>query len=194
MSYVFTERPQDSELWFEAFDAKYRSKRSKTRLSCEDWESVLGDCDAVSDLPCAAFSEELIEACPEAKVIFNRQKQLRSVVPERDEYCLIRPFHVTFCFGQIPRPSLPIPKLFRMGKRMFGDVFDSSFPDNGIHVHRSHSEIIKRLVDGDRLLVLNVKEGWALLYSSLGLEIAKDAGPFPRVVEDKAVVDRVLVK
>lgn len=71
MSYVFTERPQDSELWFEAFDAKYRSKRSKTRLSCEDWDSVLGDCNAVSDLPCAAFSEELIETCPEAKVILT---------------------------------------------------------------------------------------------------------------------------
>lgn len=81
-----------------------------------------------------------------------------------------------------------------MGKRMFGDVFDSSFPDNGIHVYRSHSEIIQRLLDEDRLLVLNVKEGWAPLYSSLGLKIAKDAGLFPRVNKVKAVVDRVLAK
>lgn len=71
MSYVFTERPQDSELWLKAFDANYRSKRSEIRLSCEDWDSVLGDCDAVSDLPCAAFSDESIEACTEAKVILT---------------------------------------------------------------------------------------------------------------------------
>ncbi|KAI7280099.1 hypothetical protein KC343_g1809 [Hortaea werneckii] len=197
MSYVFTERPQDSELWLKAFDAKYRSKRPETRLTREDWDSVLGDCDAVSDFPCAAFSEELIEAYPEAKVILTVRDSpevwYESVMNTVWYAHSMSPFASGKLLGH-PLLESWLPKLFRMGKRMFGDVFDGSFPANGIDVYRSHSEIIQRLVDEDRLLVFNVKEGWTPLCNFLGLELPKDAGPFPRVNEGQAVVDKVLAK
>ncbi|KAJ6086825.1 hypothetical protein N7467_005739 [Penicillium canescens] len=47
-----------------AADAKFRGKGEP--YTHEQWDSLLGDCAAASDLPCVAFAAELIEAYPDA--------------------------------------------------------------------------------------------------------------------------------
>ncbi len=58
---------RDCDMWNEALDAKYFAKGAM--FSRPDWDQLLGNYSAVADLPAVAFSEDLIEAYPEAKVI-----------------------------------------------------------------------------------------------------------------------------
>ncbi|OQE35363.1 hypothetical protein PENCOP_c013G08935 [Penicillium coprophilum] len=60
------ENPSDCILWQQAFAAKYDRIGTFGR---KEWDQLLGDCQAVSDWPAIAFSEELLAAYPEAKVI-----------------------------------------------------------------------------------------------------------------------------
>lgn len=63
------ENPRDCELWYEALRAKYDGIGNP--FGREDFDQLLGNCQAVCDFPAAAFSRELIEAYPEAKVILT---------------------------------------------------------------------------------------------------------------------------
>jgi len=38
------------------------------------FDRMIGDCDAVTDIPCAIFGQELLHAYPDAKVILNRRR------------------------------------------------------------------------------------------------------------------------
>lgn len=197
MDYVFSQKPSDNSFWLRAYDAKYRSKGAP--LIREDWDEVFGDCDAVSDFPCAAFSEELIAAYPEAKVILTVRDSMSSWF----DSCLRTVWFVhrqsPFARGKfLGRPVFDIllSDLFRMGKRMFGDVFDGDLPRTGVQVYEWHDGLIRRIVPKERLLVFNVKEGWTPLCDFLGIEVTqemKERG-FPHVNEGQAFVDKVLGK
>ena len=57
----------DCDLWCEALDAKYFHRGScYTR---EQWDALLGDFAAVTDMPANVFGPELISAYPEAKIV-----------------------------------------------------------------------------------------------------------------------------
>ena len=60
------ENPPDNLMWQDAFAAKFDGKGKFGR---EEWDALLGHCQAVCDWPSIAFAKELIEAYPEAKVV-----------------------------------------------------------------------------------------------------------------------------
>ena len=60
-------RISDCTLWDQALDAKYLNQG--TPFTRKEWDQLLGEFGAASDVPVVAFAEELIEAYPEAKVI-----------------------------------------------------------------------------------------------------------------------------
>ncbi|KAI6849030.1 hypothetical protein KC332_g1392 [Hortaea werneckii] len=197
MSYVFQQKPSDSKIWLRAFDAKYRKQGAP--FSREEWDGILGDCDAVSDFPCAAFSEELIAAYPEARVVLSVRDSpevwYRSVLQTVWYVHMQSPFAPDKLLGQ-PGFERFLPSLFRMGKRMFSDVFEADFPRTGIDVYNEHIERIRTLVPPDNLLVFNVKDGWTPLCDFLGVPVpvAKEPCDFPIVNEGQAVVAKVLGK
>ena len=61
------ENPRDCEMWQEAYDAKFHGKGK--RFGRAEFDKLLGHCQAVMEMPCFVFAEELIAAYPEAKVI-----------------------------------------------------------------------------------------------------------------------------
>jgi hypothetical protein len=63
-----TETPRDCELWMQAIKAKWDGEG---KFDKQDWDQLLGHCQAVCDLPAAAFAPELIAAYPNAKVILT---------------------------------------------------------------------------------------------------------------------------
>ncbi|KAG8668563.1 hypothetical protein FPOAC1_007946 [Fusarium poae] len=78
--------PSRAPEWIRAFEAKYAGQGSFTRA---DWDRLLGDCQAVCDVPAAFFGAELAELYPEAKVIIlNRDpekcKSMKSLVQKYD--------------------------------------------------------------------------------------------------------------
>jgi hypothetical protein len=62
------ENPPDCIMWQDAFAAKYDGIGTFGR---EDWDQLLGHCQAICDWPAVAFAKELIEAYPDAKVVLN---------------------------------------------------------------------------------------------------------------------------
>ena len=62
------ENPPDCLMWQDALAAKFDGKGQFGR---EEWDALLGHCQAVSDWPAVAFAPELIAAYPEAKVILT---------------------------------------------------------------------------------------------------------------------------
>ncbi|KAK3637544.1 hypothetical protein LTR56_013547 [Elasticomyces elasticus] len=197
MSHIFQHAPAHSAFWLRAFDHKYRARGPP--LTRQDRDLVLGDCDAVSDFPCAAFSADLIAAYPEAKVILTVRdspgKWYESVVRTVWYVHLQSPFAPHKLLGRKEFDWL-LPDLFRMGKRMFGDVFQGDFPRTGLEVYNEHIELIQRLVSEERLLVFNVREGWEPFCKFLDVEVPEgvDAKVFPCVNAGQAVVEMVLAK
>lgn len=65
-----TETPRDNEMWIRAIKAKWDDEGE---FGKEEWDQLLGHCQAVCDLPAAAFAAELISTYPKAKVILTNR-------------------------------------------------------------------------------------------------------------------------
>jgi hypothetical protein len=64
---------RDAPQWVRAIEAKYAGKGTFDK---KDWDHLLGQCQAVCDIPAAFFGAELAEIYPEAKVvILNRDPE-----------------------------------------------------------------------------------------------------------------------
>lgn len=63
--------PDDATLWKQAMDAKHNSRDKPFQK--EDWDALLGHCQAVCDIPAMHFAEELMETYPDAKVILTNR-------------------------------------------------------------------------------------------------------------------------
>src|ERR1700712_2744914 len=59
----------DADMWVEAFDAKYFHKPGTPALDRSFWDKLLGNVSTTTDLPCAAFFEELTSAYPGLKCV-----------------------------------------------------------------------------------------------------------------------------
>ncbi|KAF0701336.1 Aste57867_8187 [Aphanomyces stellatus] len=68
-------------------------------------------------------------------------------------------------------------------------MFGGKFPDNGIAVYNAWIEHVKSHVPSERLLILNVKDGWRPLCEFLGLPVVQ--GPFPHANDRESFADRL---
>lgn len=149
----------------------------------------------MTDLPAAAFSEELIAAYPSAKVILTVRDSadIWCEAVERTVWHVHRqsPFAAGKLLGSaVADPFLP--SLFRMGRRMFHCLFDDDFARTGRDVYDAHCLRLRRLVPAERLLVFNVKQGWGPLCKFLGKRVPEHG--FPHLNEGREVVEKVLAK
>ncbi|KAF8851054.1 hypothetical protein BDZ45DRAFT_717583 [Acephala macrosclerotiorum] len=65
---IFTQS-RDLNMWQEGMQAKWWPSPDNPPFRREEFDNLLGQYEGLSDWPCIAFSEELIKAYPEAKVI-----------------------------------------------------------------------------------------------------------------------------
>jgi hypothetical protein len=65
------QNPDDAKLWKQAFAAKYHGQGRP--FNSDDWDALLGHCQAVCDIPAMHFAEELMDAYPDAKVILTHR-------------------------------------------------------------------------------------------------------------------------
>ena len=63
--------------WYRLALAKFKDN-NEGFLTRAQFDKVIGDCEATTDLPSAAFGIELLRAYPEAKVILNQRKDVES--------------------------------------------------------------------------------------------------------------------
>lgn len=66
---AWLENPRDCEMWVEAIRAKYLHQGKA--YGREEFDRLLGHCQAAMDQPTTLFAEELIKLYPEAKVVLT---------------------------------------------------------------------------------------------------------------------------
>ena len=149
-----------------------------------DWPALFKGYRSAVDWPAAYFWRELIEYYPRAKVLLT----LRD--PEK-WYDSMAGTIFTAISGAFPdgatEPQLPddAPELVLSqiicGKKIIADrVFQSRLFDRQhcISIYNEHNAEVQRTVPAERLLVLEVKDGWAPLCKHLG--VPEPDTPFPK--------------
>lgn len=185
---VLQENPLDSVLWLEALKAKFRGIGAP--YSKKEWDALLGHCQAITDTPCVLFYKELLEAYPDAKVILTERddaeqwfrSQMATVVPYASQIVPKTWLDklIASWFSPIDANAIALNELILQETPMYAALWRDYQNGTGTakQVYHDYNAEIRRLVPEDRLLVLNVREGWAPLCEFLG-EVVPDK-PFPR--------------
>ena len=157
-----------------------------------EFDALLGNCAAVTDMPCACFWEELMVAYPEAKI----------VLVERDIEDWYRSFDaifVTELFSRVAGVSVnyiePLvgSQIGLLSRKILYGYFHANTPDevrkNARGVYREHYRRIREAAPKERLLEYRLGEGWEPLCKFLGKEMPDL--PFPRINEVAALKAKV---
>ncbi|KAF7304529.1 hypothetical protein HMN09_00855500 [Mycena chlorophos] len=168
--------PPEAEMWLEALEAKERGEI----WGREQWDSLLGHCQAVTDAPSVCFSEALIATYPDAKVVLTNRDPDRwwgsfstTILPGMQS----RWYGLTaYLDPQVSGRLVPMTR--RVVSALLGDLATLT-EDRAKTAFNDHYERIRALVPKERLLEYEVSQGWEPLCEFLGRGVPKEA--FPRV-------------
>ncbi|KAJ7334164.1 hypothetical protein DFH08DRAFT_916313 [Mycena albidolilacea] len=171
--------PAEVDMWRDAINAKFFGKGKP--YGREEWDQLLGQCQAVTDLPAILFSEELIAAYPEAKVVLtNREpakwwKSYSGSLQTLDRSKRVRvagwfdPWH----FGKVTKFALMAVTI------VLGAAAARAEEEKSKVRFVEHYENVRKIVPKERLLEYQVGEGWHRLCTFLGDKVPDTE--FPRV-------------
>ena len=157
MSEVFGS-PEQIDLWVKASNG------------APDWPAIFKGYGAAVDFPTSVFWRELAAFYPDAKIILSLRDPEKWY--ESTQETILSPLAAK------SMPQMPFAPVI---KNIVWPFFDNRIHDRDhmIGAFNRHNEAVKREIAKDRLLVFDVKEGWAPLCAFLGKTIP--AEPFPRV-------------
>jgi hypothetical protein len=155
----------------------------------DEFDALLGDYDAVADLPVALFKKELIEAYPEAKVIVTTRNYDEWEKSMQESVWLLltwRMFRVVRYIGVTQ--MAPLTRLMHLIFRVH----------NGNHyggpkareAYEKYYEEVRELVPAHRRLEIASGQGrWEPLIDFLGVEKEKreGLGPYPNLEENTSM-------
>ncbi len=163
-----------------------------------DWKRFFSGYGVAVDWPACAFYGEMMEAFPGASVILTVRDPGRWYESIFSTIYQIRkisagplPMRSAFALAGLFAPG--VTGIARLADRLvWEDTFDGRFGDraHAIETFEYHNEEVRRRVPPERLLVYDVKEGWAPLCGFLGAEIP--AEPFPHLNDAQEMRRRLL--
>ncbi|KAG0191489.1 hypothetical protein DFQ28_011737 [Apophysomyces sp. BC1034] len=169
----------DSDVWLRAYENKDHE---------DEWEKVYGDYDAAVDYPTAAFYKELAERYPEAKVVLI----VRSVDSWYNSMC-----KTVFKIWK-SKYTENLPESARKMNEMCGVVMLNGYlkddparepnKEELCKMFNDHIEEVKRVIPTERLLIMELGEGWERLCKFLGKEIPDE--PYIRANDSEGFVDK----
>jgi hypothetical protein len=163
-----------------------------------DWEGFFSGYGVAVDWPACTFYWEIMEAFPGAPVILTIRDPDRWYESVRSTIYGIR----TLSAGRAPmRLAFALAGLFAPGvtgiarladEILWEGTFDGRFEDRSyaIETYKRHNAEARRQVPPERLLVYDVKEGWAPLCDFLGVEVPDQ--PFPHLNDTREMRRRLL--
>ncbi len=141
-----------------------------------DWDLIFRDFVATVDWPAARWWREIAAHFPDAKVLLS----------VRDEESWYKSMIDTIYQPMKSPVRDGVPELVRLQNEMvrkaiLGETFDNRFEDKAhtIEVFRRHNQEVRDAIEPARLLVFDVREGWAPLCRFLEVPVPKE--PFPRL-------------
>jgi hypothetical protein len=141
-----------------------------------DWDLLFRGFQATVDWPAARWWREIADHFPEAKVLLS----------VRDPETWYK--SMTDTIYQPMKSAVPdgVPEGLRIQNQMvrkaiLEETFDNQFDDKAhtIEVFNRHNQEVRDTIDPARLLVFDVREGWAPLCRFLEVPIPEE--PFPRL-------------
>lgn len=155
---------------------------SKTPDQEPDWDRILDGFVAGVDAPLCFFWESLIERYPNAKVVLTVRDPERWY---RSFRALIMTNIKSSWMGLFSTRNRHLGKFARVMGRRF---FPSLEHDAAIAAFERHNARVREVVPADRLLVMDVKEGWAPLCRFL--DVPEPDEPFPHLNEGVGTIRR----
>lgn len=180
------ENPRDAEMWIEALNAKFKGIGEPYER--KHWDALLGHCQAITDTPSVIFYKELLAAYPEAKVVLTERdsvdqwfrSQMSTVIPFSAQM-LPQSWTAKFIalFSPLDSNVLRMMELIVHDTPMYAALWHDyhNGTTTGKQFYQDYNAEIKRLVPEERLLVLNVKEGWKPLCQFLNEEVPDEEFP-----------------
>ncbi len=139
-----------------------------------DWNTLFENYNSAVEWPTISFLSQLVPRFSSAKIILTT----------RDPDSWYESAAATIFAGLEASASHPNPEIRErssLKRRLILDrVFSGRYWDksHAIDVYKNHIQAVQRLVPGDRLLLYDVKEGWAPLCTFLDVRAPGEA--FPR--------------
>ena len=154
-----------------------------------DWDLLFRDFQATVDWPAARWWREIAAHYPDAKVLLSVRD------PEAWYKSMIDTIYQPMKW---PVPDT-VPEIVRLQNEMARkailiETFDDRFEDKtyAIEVFNRHTQEVRDTIDTARLLVFDVREGWAPLCRFLEVPIPEE--PFPRLndtASTQAIIQRL---
>jgi hypothetical protein len=144
-----------------------------------DWDRIFAGYESTVGSPGAAFWREIVDSHPAAKVILTVRdpRGWYDSAARTISKALAPPIPVRLLTWRRPRGRDFLDEIQRLARdREGGGHFADR--DQAIAVFERHTAAVRASVPADRLLVLDVREGWAPLCSFLG--VPEPPEPFPR--------------
>jgi len=180
---VMLGRSSDIPLWAEALDAKFYNKG--TRYGRREWDRLIGDFGALSDVPAICFAEDLVEAYPEAKVILidrERDAWFESFDEAVISACWRPSTHI---IASIDRWWLgPMRDMtMRWVRGWFKSNSKEEMREKAIPNYEGHYALVRKVTPPERLLEYELGSGWEPLCKFLGKPVPDV--PFPTANDRK---------
>src|SRR5271167_2823421 len=146
-----------------------------------DWHEVFAGFESTVDWPGCTFYEQLMDVFPEAKVLLTvRDPDAWYDSTRNSIYASLIAGRKGELVGGTATP--PSPEAFAMISTLIWDgTFNGRFEDRdyAIAMFERHNEEVRRKVPAERLIVHDIKDGWAPLVEMLGVE--EPSGPLPHL-------------
>jgi hypothetical protein len=153
------ERPERFALWVEALHRKHAGEPI-------DWRPLLADYRAIVDWPGTYFWRELTAAHPDAKVILTVRD------PDRWYESILATI-----FSVVDENSPEVPRDIIWDRTFNGRFSDRAHCQT---VFSRHNDAVREAIPPERLLVFDVKDGWAPLCTFLDVPVPEHES-FPRI-------------
>lgn len=145
-----------------------------------DWDDIFFGYKATVDLPGATYYKELLEHYPDAKVILTVREEESWAKSVMETIGPAPPlWRFLYRITGTSNPLLNRMALNTVWKPFCGGLRQARNRESLIAAFREHNEKVKATVPPDKLLVLNVKDGWSELCQFLGEPIP--SVPFPKL-------------
>ncbi|KAJ5536255.1 hypothetical protein N7513_009441 [Penicillium frequentans] len=167
--------------WFFLEAARAKVKGQKVERTAEYWDQVLGKFGGVSDFPCIAFTDELIEAYPDAKVILV-ERDVNSWTGSFIE--ILEDWRSDWKFQLLTRldPWIfgPLYELLMLSLQIqFKGTSNEHLEKTAAQGYKDQYAHVKKVVPPNQLLVYTLGSGWEPLCELLGKPVPNV--PFPRL-------------
>jgi hypothetical protein len=156
-----------------------------------DWQALFAGFEATVDWPGCTFYEPLMEVFPQAKVLLTvRDPEAWYESAKNSIYASLIAGRKGELAGGTSTP--PSQEAFAMISTLIWEgTFHGRFEDReyAIEMFNRHTDEVKRKVPAERLVVHEVKEGWAPLAKML--DVPEPDAPFPRLNDKDAFREMV---